>query len=55
MYSQDRDYSTLAVCMTAAVKLRQELNARTPPLKFVTGCMDSAAEMEIRAGNPRPS
>jgi hypothetical protein len=55
MYSQDRDYSTLAVCMTAAVKLKQKLNAQTPAFKFVTGCMDGAAEMEIRAGNPRPS
>jgi hypothetical protein len=51
-YSQDRDYSNLAVCMAAAVKLKQELNAQTPAFKFVTGCMDVAAEMEIRAGNP---
>lgn len=53
-YSQDRDYNNLNVCMASAVKMRQELNTQTPPLKFVTGCMDNAAEMEIRTGNPRP-
>jgi hypothetical protein len=40
--------------MAAAVKLKKELNAQTPAFKFVTGCMDGAAEMEIKAGNPRP-
>ena len=54
MYSQDRDYHNLDVCMSSAVKLKQELNTQMPSLKFVAGCMDDAVEMEIRAGNPRP-
>ena len=51
-YSQDIDYSNLNVCMAAAVRMKKKLNAQIPSLKFVTGCMDGAAEMEIRAGNP---
>jgi len=51
-YSQVRDYSNLNVCMAAAVKLKKKLNAQMPSTKFVTGCMDGAAEMETRTGNP---
>jgi len=53
-YSQNRDYSNLDVCMASAVKLKKELNAQMPSLKFVSGCMDGEVEIEIRTGNPRP-
>jgi len=54
MYSQDRDYSNLNVCMASVVKMKKELNAQMPSVKFVTGCMDDAVEMEIRTGHQRP-
>jgi len=54
MYSQDRDYHNLDVCMASAVKLKKELNAQMPSLKFVSGCMDGEVEIEIRTGGQRP-
>jgi hypothetical protein len=40
--------------MASVVKMKKELNAQMPSVKFVTGCMDDAVEMEIRAGHQRP-
>ena len=54
MYSQERDYSNLDVCMASVVKLKKELNTQMPSIKFVTGCMDDAVEMEIRTDHQRP-